>query len=118
MPFKKILEIVSYSRHLYYPVVDEEGDMVGIISFTDIRDAAQKEGMEETALARDLATSDVVTLKPNHNLNEALAKFSELDVEQMPVVKVGDSKKVIGLLRRSDVQAVYNREILVSELKN
>ena len=118
MPFKKILEIVSYSRHLYYPVVNEEGDMVGIISFTDIRDAAQEEGMEETVLARDLATSDVVTLKPNHNLNEALAKFSELDVEQMPVVKVGDSKKVIGLLRRSDVQAVYNRELLVNELKN
>ena len=118
MSFKKILEIVSYSRHLYYPVVDQEGDMVGIISFTDIRDAAQEEGMEETALARDLATSDVVTLKPNHNLNEALAKFSELDVEQIPVVKVGDSKKVIGLLRRSDVQAVYNREILVNELKN
>ena len=118
MPFKKILEIVSYSRHLYYPVVNQEGDMVGIISFTDIRDAAQKEGMEETALARDLATPDVVALKPNHNLNEALAKFSELDVEQMPVVKVGDPKKVIGLLRRSDVQAVYKREILVSELKN
>ena len=117
MPFKKILEIVSYSRHLYYPVVDREGDMVGIISFSDIRDTAQKEGMEETALARDLATPDVVTLKPNHNLNEALAKFSELDFEQIPVVKVGDSKKVVGLLRRSDVQAVYNREILINELK-
>ncbi len=54
MPFKKILETVSYSRHLYYPV--------------------------ETALARD-------------------------------------SRKVIGMLRRSDVQAVYNRAILVRELK-
>lgn len=110
-------EIVSYSRHLYYPVVDRKGDMIGIISFSDIRDAAQKEGMEETALARDLATHDVMTLKPNHNLDEALTKFSELDVQQMPVVKVGDSKKVIGMLRQSDVQAVYNREILVSELK-
>ena len=117
MPFKKILEIVSYSRHLYYPVVNEKEEMVGIISFSDIRDAAQKEDMEEIGLARDLATLDVTTLKPNHNLSEALDKFSELDVEQMPVVAVGDSKKVIGLLRRSDVQAVYNREILVSELK-
>ncbi len=116
MPFKKILETVSYSRHLYYPVVDREGDMLGIISFSDIRDAAQQEGMEETALARDLATQDVVALKPNHNLNEALEKFSQLDVEQLPVVQVGDSKKVAGLLRQSDVQAMYNREILVSEL--
>lgn len=46
-----------------------------------------------------------------------MEKFSELDVQQIPVVKVGDSKKVIGLLRRSDVQAVYDREILVNELK-
>jgi CIC family chloride channel protein len=117
MPFKKILEIVSYSRHLYYPVVNQEEDMVGIISFSDIRDAAHKEGMEEAVLARDLATPDVTTLKPNHNLNEALEKFSELDVEQIPVVSVGDAQKVIGLLRRSDVQAVYNREILINELK-
>jgi chloride channel protein, CIC family len=117
MPFKKILEIVSYSRHLCYPVMSQEGDMVGIISFADIRDAALKEGMEKAVLARDLATADVVTLKPNHNLNEALDKFSELDVEQMPVVSVGDPKKVIGLLLRSDVKAVYNREILVSEMK-
>lgn len=91
--------------------------MVGIISFSDIRDAAHKEGMEEAVLARDLATPDVTTLKPNHNLNEALEKFTELDVEQIPVVSVGDAKKIIGLLRRSDVQAVYNREILINELK-
>jgi CIC family chloride channel protein len=117
MPFKKILEIVSYSRHLCYPVVNQDGDMVGIISFTDIRDAAQGEGLEDAVLARDLATTDVVTLKPHHNLNEALDKFSDLDVEQMPVVSVGDPKKVIGLLLRSDVNSVYNREILVSETK-
>ena len=117
MPFKKILETVSYSRHLYYPVVNSEGEMTGIISFSNIRDAAQQEDTVETMLARDLATKDVTALKPNHNLNEALEKFSQLDLQQLPVVQVGNSRKVIGMLRRSDVQAVYNREILVSELK-
>lgn len=112
-PFKKILEIVSYSRHLYYPVVSREGDMHGIISFSNIRDAAQKTGMDEHTLARDLATPDVVVLHPNHNLNQALEKFSELDVEQIPVVNPDDSNKVIGMLRRSDVQAVYDREVLL-----
>ena len=116
MPFKKILEIVSYSRHLYYPVVNREGDMTGIISFSDIRDTAYKEDTQENVLARDLATSNVMTLKPNHNLNEALTKFNELDIEQIPVVKVGDPKQVVGLLRRSDVQAVYNRELLIGGL--
>ena len=61
-------------------MVNSEGEMTGIISFSNIRDAAQQEDTVETALARD-------------------------------------SRKVIGMLRRSDVQAVYNREILVRELK-
>jgi CIC family chloride channel protein len=117
MPFKKILETLSYSRHLYYPVVNSEGEMKGIISFANIRDAAQQEDTVETALARDLRTKDVTALKPNHNLNEPLEKFSQLDLQQLPVVQAGDSRKMTGMLRRSDVQAVYNREILVSELK-
>ena len=79
-PFKKILEIVSYSRHLYYPVVSREGEMHGIISFSNIRAAAQKAGMDENTLARDLATLEVVVLNPNHSLNEALVIFSELDI--------------------------------------
>ena len=98
-------------------MVNSEGEMTGIISFSNIRDAAQQEDTVETALARDLATKDVKTLKPNHNLNEAMEKFSQLDLQQLPVVQVGDSRKVIGMLRRSDVQAVYNRESLVNELK-
>ena len=80
MPFKKILETVSYSRHLYYPAVNSEGDMTEIISFSNVRDAAQQGDTVETAQARD-------------------------------------SRKVIGMLRRSDLQAVYNRAILVRELK-
>lgn len=112
-PFKKILEIVSYSRHLYYPVVSVEGDMLGIISFSNIRDAAQDEDMNENTLARDLATPDAVTLTPEHNLNEALAMFTQMDIAQIPVVSASDSQKVIGLIRRSDVQAVYDREVLL-----
>ncbi|NIQ03450.1 MAG: CBS domain-containing protein [Nitrospinaceae bacterium] len=115
MPFKSVLETVSYSRHLYYPVVDQEARMTGIISFSDIKNAAQKEGTEKMTAA-EMATREVTVLRPSHNLNEALEKFSELDIEQIPVVEVGDSRKVIGLIRRSDVQAVYNREVLITTL--
>ena len=58
---------------------------------------------------------DYTTSDPH--MIEALEKFSQLDLQQLPVVQAGDSRKVIGMFRRSDVQAVYNREILVSELK-
>ena len=41
--------------------------------------------------------------------------FSQLDVDQLPVVRNDDKLKVIGMLTRGDVMASYNREILVSE---
>jgi len=112
-PFKKILEIVSYSRHLYYPVVSGEGHLLGIISFSNIRDAAQSEDTKDNALARDLATKEVVTLNPHQNLNEALEQFNRLDIEQIPIVEVHEPRIVIGLVRRSDVQAIYNREVML-----
>jgi CIC family chloride channel protein len=117
MPFKKILETISYSKNFYYPVVNEEGDMIGILSFSDIREVIFEEGLEDLIVANDLATKNVVTLSPNHNLNEAMEIFATLDVDQLPVVKVSDDKKVIGMLTRGDVIAVYSREVLVHDFE-
>ena len=54
MPFKKILETISYSKNFYYPVVNEEGDMIGILSFSDIREVIFEEGLEDLIVANDL----------------------------------------------------------------
>ena len=40
--------------------------------------------------------------------------FSQLDVDQLPVVRSEDKLKVIGMLTRGDMMASYNRAILVS----
>jgi len=117
MPFKKILETISYSKNFYYPVVNEEGDMIGILSFSDIREVIFEEELADLIVANDLATKNVVTLSPNNNLNEAMELFAQLDVDQLPVVKVSDDKKVIGMLTRGDVIAVYSREVLVHDFE-
>ncbi|MFQ5482161.1 MAG: CBS domain-containing protein, partial [Nitrospinaceae bacterium] len=118
MPFKSILDTVSYSKNFYYPIVDRQGDMNGILSFADIREAAFMDGLENLVVAGDIATRHVVSLTPNHNLNEAMETFNQLDVDQLPVVRVGDARKVIGLLNRQDVLAVYNREVLVHKFQD
>ncbi len=115
MPFKKILETVSYSKNFYFPVVNREGDMTSIISFNDIREMFFVEGLEDLVVAGELATKKVLFLKPDQNLNEAMELFARLDVDQLPVVTGEDSRKVIGMLNRGDMVAAYNREVLVSE---
>lgn len=115
-PFKNILKTISYSQNLYFPVTDQEGCMTGIISFSDIREVFFEKHLEELIVADELATKDVVYLTPKQNLNQALEVFSEMDVEQLPVVREDDSARVVGMLNQADVINVYNREILINRI--
>ena len=114
MPFRKVLETISYSKNFYFPVLDNKGDMTGILSFSDIREMMFEEQLGDLLVAEELATHKVQVLTPEQNLNEAMDIFSQLDVDQLPVVRNDDKAKVIGMLTRGDVMAAYNREILVS----
>jgi len=114
MPFRKILETISYSKNFYFPVLDNKGDMTGILSFSDIREVIFEEQLGDLLVAGELANTKVYSLTPQQNLNEAMEIFSQLDVDQLPVVRSEDKLKVIGMLSRGDMMASYNRAILVS----
>jgi len=121
-PFEEILKSVSYSRNLCYPVVDTHGHITGLLSFSEIRQAAlDRENESPDSLkevtARELARKEFATLVPHNNLHEALDKFAEMDWNEIPVVGVSEPKKVVGLLNRSNVEAVYNREMLIQDLE-
>jgi CIC family chloride channel protein len=113
MPFRKVIETISYSKNFYFPIIDREGDMSGILSFNDVREIIFEEGLEDLVVARDLATRKVEYLKPENNLNEAMELFAKLDVDQLPVVRTDNVSKAIGMVNRGDVIAAYNREVLV-----
>jgi len=114
MPFRKILETISYSKNFYFPVLDNRGDMTGILSFSDIREVIFEEQLGDLLVAGELANTKVYSLTPQQNLNEAMEIFAQLDVDQLPVVRSEDKLKVIGMLTRGDMMASYNRAILVS----
>jgi CIC family chloride channel protein len=114
MPFRKILETISYSKNFYFPVIDNKGDMTGILSFSDIREVIFEEQLGDLLVAEELANKNVSVLTPQQNINDAMEIFSKLDVDQLPVVRSEDKLKVIGMLTRGEMMAAYNREVLVS----
>ncbi len=110
---KEFLELViNGSGGFYYPVVDSKGDMLGIISLQDMRKVLFEDYIKEIVTVGELATEDVLVLTPDDNLTTAMRNFALMDIEEIPVVAPDNNKKVIGMLRRGDVIAIYNREIL------
>ena len=116
-PFRKILTIISRSTNSYFPVVNNNKKMVAILSFSDMREVMFEEGLKDLVVAKDLATTEVITLSPKDNLNEALEKFVAIDVAQLPVVDSKKPDRVIGMLSRGDLISSYNKKVLMAEVQ-
>ncbi len=112
---KDLIETMIANEHFFIPVVDETGSMTGIVSIHDVRPVLLEERVTRIVNAGDIATEKVITLTPEDDLNTAMEKFSIKDLEEIPVVSVFDAKRVAGMVRRKDVIAAYNKEVLKRE---
>jgi chloride channel protein, CIC family len=115
-PLKRIMEMLTETRQHYFPVVDAEGRMLGIFSSDDVRAYLFDDAIWPLAVARDVMTSRLVTVTPEDDLNTALCRFTQLNLDELPIVDPQDRSQLLGMLRRKDTIAVYNRRL--AELKD
>lgn len=108
-------------QSFYFPVIDETGRMTGIISMQDVKWILHDETQRMEALVGNVCSRKVLVLTPDDNLATAMDLFDLKGIEEIPVVEATDNRWVVGMLRRSDVLARYNREVLsrgISEKKS
>ncbi|UCG79157.1 MAG: chloride channel protein [Nitrospirota bacterium] len=111
------VELIVEGGGFYFPVVDNKGDLAGVISLQDVRKVMFEDYIKEIVTAGQLATEDVILLHTTDDLRMAMEKFNIKDIDEIPVVRPNEPKKVVGILRRSDVMDVYNREILRKQVE-
>ncbi|MBN2294648.1 MAG: chloride channel protein [Pirellulales bacterium] len=116
IPLQRVLRMVAHSKESYFPVVDENEDLVGIFSLHDIRSAFVNKDAGNLILASDLASSSVVTVTPEDNLHTTLRLCTQKNITEIPVVDVENPKHVICMLSRQEVLTAYDERM--SALRN
>jgi CIC family chloride channel protein len=86
--------------------------MMGIISLQDVKAILHDEELRLSATVGNICARKVVTLTPSDNLYDAMTHFVVKGIEEIPVVESKDDMWVIGILKRREVIAAYNREVL------
>ncbi len=109
MTLRGIVHSLAMTPQRYFPVVDDDGRMIGIFSADDVRSYLYDEAIWQLAVARDVMTTKIVTVTPSEDLNSALRKFTALNVDELPVVEGG---ALLGMLRRKEAIAAYNRRLM------
>jgi chloride channel protein, CIC family len=119
--FTDVLRKIRASSRTVFPVVNENGYLVGIFSLSDIRQIMSEPSLGSLVLAGELGTRDVVTVTSRTNLNDALRKLTQIDASELPVIEYDLSaetgkpddrrRKVVAMLSRKDLIAAYQRRI-------
>jgi CIC family chloride channel protein len=109
---KDVISLMIRRDRFYLPVTDDSGEMIGIISVQDIRPALFEEEVKNVVTAGEVATENVIVLRPHEDLNAAMNAFSRKDIEEIPVVSESNPKEVIAMIKRKDLIDAYNREVL------
>jgi CIC family chloride channel protein len=110
-PLPDILRTVGKSRSSTFPVTDEHGALVGVLSFAALRALLLEENLGPLVVAADLSDPHVPTLTPQTSLAEAFRLMESESLEDVPVVDPGDARRLLGMLSRADLIAAYNRTV-------
>ena len=105
-----LIALMQSSRHAGFPVMDPEGRLWGIVTLKDIRDKVKQGELDKTI--SEIATSNLIIAYPDESLNTVLQRLATKDIGRLPVVSREDSRKILGIITRSDIVKLYDKTIV------
>lgn len=99
-------QLFAETHHHGFPVLDEKGELFGVITIQDLARAKER-GMWENRTVREIATRSVMTVFADDPMWVALKRLGTRDVGRLPVVDRQQPHRLLGLIRRSDIVRAY-----------
>jgi H+/Cl- antiporter ClcA len=99
-------------HHQGYPIVDEAGGLVGVLTRRDILDNAHPPEVELQALV----SRPPLTVRPDDTLRDAADVMVHHEVGRLIVVDPADEKRVVGIITRGDVLSAHRHRLRETQL--
>ncbi|PWB78074.1 MAG: chloride channel protein [Candidatus Methylomirabilota bacterium] len=106
----ELLRLVATTGHEWFPIVDGQEELVGVVTYRDVAKAVDENRMEDRVV--DYATHEVLCAFPDESLREVLIKFHERDLGHLPVVERTSPRRLVGIISRRHVIKAYNRALV------
>jgi chloride channel protein, CIC family len=103
-----LIQEVSKSKRNIFPVVDDDGELLGIVTLDDIRKIMFDREAQETVIVRELMSSPPARISPNDPMDIVMQKFESTGAWNLPVLEEGI---YIGFLSKSRIFNAYRSKI-------
>jgi len=110
-PLPDILRTVSEGGWMTLPVVNDAGELTGVLSFSALRNVLLEPSLGALIVAADVCDPRAPTITSDSSLGEAFRRIEAAKLESIPVVDAAAPKRVLGMLTRAELIASYNRAV-------
>jgi CIC family chloride channel protein len=112
MTLGQFAKFIQKTHHTNFPLVDELGELTGIISVQDFMGVVFEKELMDLVVVKELATTSVITVHAEENLDTAMRKIGYRNIEQLPVVDRETHRQLYGIISRRDMISAYNRALM------
>ena len=112
LPLHQILEVFSTSDSVYYPVIDGQSRITGIITIADIKEMFANREVAGWLLSCDVAEPVKDKTTPAKPLEEAIERMRRYDLEHILVVAGDESDELAGILDYHKTLRKISAEVL------
>ncbi|MGD9849501.1 MAG: CBS domain-containing protein, partial [Desulfuromonas sp.] len=117
MTLRQFTDFISQTRHTNFPLVNQMGELTGIISVQDFLGVVFEKDLLDLVVVKELATTEVTTVFEDENLDQAMRRIGYRNIEQLPVVARDCRQQLVGIISRRDMVSAYNRALMARTLK-
>jgi len=108
---RDLVSTISKSRRNTFPVVNEDGKLVGIIHLDDVRETIFNHDLYDKVVVKELMHPPAATISPADGLHGVLKKFDETKEWNLPIL---DKGKYLGFVSKSSILTKYRTELVRS----
>ena len=110
MSLSGILNLFSQSTNLYYPVVDSEKRLLGIITVDNIKNTLMEKGLTDLIVAYDLIEPVVASITCGSSLRDVKKLLAAYNLEYLPVTS--KDNKIAGFLERRMLYRTISTKVM------
>jgi CIC family chloride channel protein len=116
MSLGELVNRTADSPHSGFPVVDDEERLVGLVTYSEMREAlASRDIPPEMIIAYDLMRPAPPVIRSSQTLAEAAEQMRHHGLDRLPVVSEEDSDRIVGILTQHDLLGALRSEPLGSD---
>jgi Kef-type K+ transport system membrane component KefB/predicted transcriptional regulator len=117
MELDELIKVVSETNYFFYPVVDNDKKLIGVVTLDGIRNTFSTQQLTQWLVALDLAEDIVTKVTPQIPLADALATARKLYLQHIPVISSQQENIFVGVLDLQAVRRALSAKVLSRQQK-